>query len=66
MALGIDVNMKSVFKWMVVMLVVGSFARAADPSSPKSFAEAGRLPNILLIISDDQGYGDFGFTNPLL
>ena len=28
--------------------------------------KTGRPPNILLIISDDQGYGDFGFTgNPL-
>ena len=23
---------------------------------------AGRPPNILLIVSDNQGYGDFGFT----
>jgi len=43
--------MKSIIRWMVLILVVGSFAHAAD-----------RSPNILLIISDDQGYGDFGFT----
>ncbi len=43
--------MKNVFKWMAMMLVVGSCAYAAE-----------RPPNILLIISDDQGYGDFGFT----
>ena len=32
-------------------------------SSPVIAAEsADRKPNILLIISDDQGYGDFGFS----
>ncbi|VGO13539.1 Arylsulfatase [Pontiella desulfatans] len=42
-------------KWMVVGLVFacGAFADVDGAS---------RSPNILLIISDDQGYGDFGFT----
>jgi arylsulfatase A-like enzyme len=35
----------------IVMLVFGLSAHAVE-----------RPPNILLIISDDQGYGDFGFT----
>ena len=45
--------MKDLVKWMVavVVLVAGAYA---DGTS--------RSPNILLIISDDQGYGDFGFT----
>ena len=48
--------MKKGFKWMVVLLAVASFAFAAE-----------RKPNILLIVSDDQGYGDFGFTgNPVV
>ncbi len=43
--------MKSVFKWIALlsMAVTGVFASE-------------RPPNVLLIISDDQGYGDFGFT----
>lgn len=48
--------MKRIFnKWILLLLMGTSFAQAAE-----------RQPNILLIISDDQGYGDFGFTgNPL-
>jgi len=47
--------MKKTFKWIILLMVGASFAQAAE-----------RPPNILLIISDDQGYGDFGFTgNPL-
>jgi len=45
--------MKNVFKWLVAGLVVVGFS---------ALGEASRSPNILLIISDDQGYGDFGFT----
>lgn len=43
--------MKNVFKWMAYILMIGSFSYGAA-----------RSPNILLIVSDDQGYGDFGFT----
>lgn len=42
-------------KWMVLGLVLacGAFADVDG---------AARFPNVLLILSDDQGYGDFGFT----
>jgi arylsulfatase A-like enzyme len=35
---------------------------AALLASPSATAEPPLRPNVLLIISDDQGYGDFGFT----
>jgi len=45
--------------WVVVLLasfaVLQAHAGARKPNPPGQ-------PNILLIISDDQGYGDFGFT----
>lgn len=44
-------KMKTIWKSGAVLLGFGSALQAAD-----------RLPNILLIISDDQGYGDYGFT----
>jgi arylsulfatase A-like enzyme len=37
---------------LIALLLAGGFARAADPA-PK--------PNILVIVSDDQGYADTGF-----
>lgn len=43
--------MKKHLKWVGLLLAVAS-----------AVVEAERKPNILLIISDDQGYGDFGFT----
>lgn len=52
--------MKNMFKWMVAgLVVVDSTTFAAGCSSVDATS---RCPNILLIISDDQGYGDFGFT----
>ncbi|RKX38054.1 MAG: hypothetical protein DRP64_16365, partial [Verrucomicrobia bacterium] len=44
---------EKMMKWAACALMAASVA---------AFAEAGRPPNVLLIISDDQGYGDFGFT----
>jgi arylsulfatase A-like enzyme len=47
--------MKNMFKCIVVGLFVAAVASFAA-------ASVGRKPNVLLIVSDDQGYGDFGFT----
>jgi len=49
-------SMNSVFKWLLSGLLVGFSALGAAP----------RSPNVLLIISDDQGYGDLGFTGNTL
>ena len=43
--------MKKCFHWLLMLGLAVSCASGAE-----------RQPNILLIISDDQGYGDFGFT----
>lgn len=43
--------MKNVFKWMVALLVVGSVARAAGPSSPKASVDQER-ENVILTIKD--------------
>jgi len=43
---------------LAAVCVLARRAPAADPKSPG--AEAGRKPNILLIVSDDQGYAELG------
>ena len=47
--------MKSILKWGVVGVLVAGCAAAFADETPRS-------PNIMMIVSDDQGYGDFGFT----
>ena len=51
-------------KWIIyLLLVAGCVAAVAKPSVDGTFKArpARTSPNVLLIISDDQGYGDFGF-----
>jgi arylsulfatase A-like enzyme len=45
--------MKNVLRWIILLFGLDRFAPAEAQARP---------PNILLIISDDQGYGEFGFT----
>jgi len=52
-------HLKSMLTPALLML---SALHAAGTSSAKSAAGQERPPNILMIVSDDQGYGDFGFT----
>ena len=54
--------MRNLIKWMMVIMVVFAAGVYADGTSRSSVGGASRFPNILLIVSDDQGYGDFGFT----
>ncbi|MBI5693981.1 MAG: sulfatase-like hydrolase/transferase [Verrucomicrobia bacterium] len=50
-----------------IMLVSLAVIALAVEARAASTAPAGGRPNVLLIISDDQGYSDFGFTgNPLV
>jgi arylsulfatase A-like enzyme len=42
--------------------VDGTSRSSVEGASRSSVDATSRCPNILLIISDDQGYGDFGFT----
>ena len=44
-------------------LIATSALATADPSSPKGYAEAGK-PNVIVIYTDDQGYGDVSALNP--
>src|SRR5947209_10938180 len=46
---------------MVAPVVAIAPARAADPASTQATAQQGKKPNIVYIISDDQGWKDVGF-----
>lgn len=59
--------------WVIAMVVVRGAAAAdgAPPSAPPAAAPgsapaapAHRRPNIVLIVSDDHGFGDVGWNNP--
>jgi len=61
------INMKSknmvLMKWLLLTVVCIVFL--SNPSCQRNTVEG--KPNIILIITDDQGYGDLGFTgNPLI
>ncbi|HEX8912109.1 MAG TPA: arylsulfatase [Humisphaera sp.] len=56
---------RSIVRWVaaVLLLAVAPAARAAEPAPATSPAPA-RLPNVLLIVADDLGYGDLRCYNP--
>jgi arylsulfatase A-like enzyme len=51
--------MKTVFNYKNIALV-------APLLSLSAFSQTASQPNVLIIITDDQGIGDFGFVNPLV
>src|SRR5436305_1322517 len=51
----------------VCLLLAGLTAALACPATARADKLAGRKPNIILIITDDQGYGDLScHGNPIL
>lgn len=51
----------------MLRLALSLLAVALVPAAPLAAADAPRRPNILLVMTDDQGLGDFSFTgNPVL
>ena len=51
--------MKTIFNYKNIAL-------AAPLLSLSAFSQTAKQPNVLIIITDDQGIGDFGFINPLV
>jgi arylsulfatase len=53
-------------RWIVALAVVALLAAGALPG-PALAADAVKKPNVLIVMTDDQGLGDFSFTgNPVL
>ena len=54
--------MRTVFHWLLVAAALCLAACSGQPAE-----DASQQPNIILIMTDDQGYGDFGFMgNPVI
>ena len=51
---------RTIYTLLPVLLFAG-LVLSCSPSSPEGASDSEAPPNVLLIISDDQGYGDFGF-----
>lgn len=54
--------MKPLTPLLIALLLPGAFSAASEPA-----AHPAPPPNVIIIMTDDQGYGDFGFTgNPII